>query len=259
MSRLAGKTALITGGNSGIGFGTARRMVEEGAFVYITGRNQERLDEAISRLGSNARAHRADVTDRAVMGAGVEAIQAERGTLDIVFANAGAAWYNTIDKLTEEQIDNGLALDLKGTIFTVQAALPLIPPGGVIIVNTSITQDMGLPTFGVYAAAKAALRSLVRTWTNELRDRRIRVKIMPSVLAPLTPRCSRRTWARRQPPRTSSASSKRSRPAGSACPRTSGTPSSTSPRMRQASSTAPSSPSTADRSRSTPATTEDSC
>jgi len=175
MSRLAGKTALITGGNSGIGFGTARRMVEEGAFVYITGRNQERLDEAISRLGSNARAHRADVTDRAVMGAGVEAIQAERGTLDIVFANAGAAWYNTIDKLTEEQIDNGLALDLKGTIFTVQAALPLIPPGGVIIVNTSITQDMGLPTFGVYAAAKAGLRSLVRTWTDELRDRRIRV------------------------------------------------------------------------------------
>ena len=175
MSRLAGKTALITGGNSGIGFGTARRMVEEGAFVYITGRNQERLDEAISRLGSNARAHRADVTDRAVMGAVVEAIQAERGTLDIVFANAGAAWYNTIDKLTEEQIDNGLALDLKGTIFTVQAALPLIPPGGVIIVNTSITQDMGLPTFGVYAAAKAGLRSLVRTWTDELRDRRIRV------------------------------------------------------------------------------------
>ncbi|MEU2005041.1 SDR family oxidoreductase [Rhodococcus sp. NPDC019627] len=175
MSRLAGKTALITGGNSGIGFGTARRMVEEGAFVYITGRNQERLEEAISRLGSNARAHRADVTDRAAMVAVAEAIQAERGTLDIVFANAGAAWYNTIDKLTEEQIDNGLALDIKGTIFTVQAALPLIPPGGVIIVNTSITQDMGLPTFGVYAAAKAGLRSLVRTWTNELRDRRIRV------------------------------------------------------------------------------------
>ena len=257
MSRLAGKTALITGGNSGIGFGTARRMVEEGAFVYITGRNQERLDEAISRLGSNARAHRADVTDRAVMGAVVEAIQAERGTLDIVFANAGAAWYNTIDKLTEEQIDNGLALDLKGTIFTVQAALPLIPPGGVIIVNTSITQDMGLPTFGVYAAAKAGLRSLVRTWTDELRDRRIRV----NAISPGTTHTEvfEKDMGAEEPPRTSSAWSKRSRPAGSACPRTSGTPSSTSPRMRQASSTAPSSPSTADRSRSTPATTEDSC
>lgn len=175
MSRLAGKTALITGGNSGIGFGTARRMIEEGAFVYITGLDQERLDEAVSRLGGNARAERADVTDRAAMFAVAETIEAERGTLDVVFANAGAAWYNTIDKLTEVQIDKGLALDIKGTIFTVQAALPLVPDGGVIIVNTSITQDMGLPTFGVYAAAKAGLRSLVRTWTNELRERRIRV------------------------------------------------------------------------------------
>jgi len=176
MTRLANKTALITGGTSGIGFGTAKRMIEEGAFVYVTGRNQERLDSAVSRLGSNARGIQADATDRQSMLDVAATIKTERSTLDIVFANAGAAFYNPIDKLTEEQIDAGLAVDIKGTIFTVQAALPLLPDGtGVIIVNTSITQDMGLPTFGVYAAAKAGLRSLVRTWMNELRDRRIRV------------------------------------------------------------------------------------
>jgi len=176
MTRLANKTALITGGTSGIGFGTAKRMIEEGAFVYVTGRNQERLDSAVSRLGSNARGIQADATDRQSMLDVAATIKTERSTLDIVFANAGAAFYNPIDKLTEEQIDAGLAVDIKGTIFTVQAALPLLPDGtGVIIVNTSITQDMGLPTFGVYAAAKAGLRSLVRTWMNELRARRIRV------------------------------------------------------------------------------------
>ncbi|MDF2509194.1 MAG: 3-oxoacyl-(acyl-carrier-protein) reductase [Microbacterium sp.] len=176
MPRLTGKTVLITGGSSGIGFGTAKRMIEEGAFVYITGRNQERLDNAVARLGDNVRGMQADATDRDSMLRVAETIRTERTALDIVFANAGAAFYNTIDKLTEEQIDAGLAVDIKGTIFTVQAALPLLPDNtGVIIVNTSITQDMGLPTFGVYAAAKAGLRSLVRTWMNELRDRRIRV------------------------------------------------------------------------------------
>ena len=175
MSRLEGKTALITGGNSGIGFGTAKRMVAEGAFVFITGRNQERLDSCVAELGTNARAIRADATSLADMQAVAQAIKSERGTLDIVFANAGAAWYDTIEDLSEENIDHGLALDIKGTIFTVQSSLPLMPDESVIIVNTSITQDMGLPTFGIYAAAKAGLRSLVRTWMMELRDRRIRV------------------------------------------------------------------------------------
>ncbi|WP_314454785.1 SDR family oxidoreductase [uncultured Microbacterium sp.] len=176
MTRLTGKTALITGGTSGIGFGTAKRMIEEGAFVYVTGRNQDRIDKAVSRLGDQARGIQADATNREDMLRVAQTIRTEHGTLDIVFANAGAAFYNTIDKLTEEQIDAGLAVDIKGTIFTVQAALPLLPDNtGVIIVNTSITQDMGLPTFGVYAAAKAGLRSLVRTWMNELRDRHIRV------------------------------------------------------------------------------------
>ena len=182
-TRLDGMTALVTGGNSGIGFGTAKRLIDEGAFVYITGRDQGKLDRAVGELGEHARAHRADSTDPEQVRAVIEAISAERGTLDLVFANAGAAWYDTIDDLTEDHLDKGLALDVKGTIFTVQAAMPILVDGGSIIVNTSITKDMGLPTFGVYAAAKAALRSFVRTWTNELRDRRIRVNaISPGVV-----------------------------------------------------------------------------
>lgn len=183
MKRLEGKTALVTGGNSGIGFGTAKRMVAEGAFVYITGRDQDKLDRSLSELGDQARAFRADATKLTEMQSVVEAIRGERGSLDIVFANAGAAWYDTIENLSEENLDRGLALDIKGTIFTVQAALPLLSDGGSIIVNTSITKDMGLPTFGVYAAAKAGLRSFVRTWMNELRGRRIRVNaVSPGVI-----------------------------------------------------------------------------
>jgi NAD(P)-dependent dehydrogenase (short-subunit alcohol dehydrogenase family) len=183
MSQLEGKVALITGGNSGIGFGAAKRMVEEGAFVYITGRNQESLDRSAVELGPNATAIRADVTSKAAMEDVVATIRRDHGRLDIVFTNAGAAWYSTVHDLTEEEFDKGFALDGKGTLFTVQAALPLLGEGASIIVNTSITQTMGLPTFGVYSASKSALRSFVRTWMNELRDRRIRVNaISPGVV-----------------------------------------------------------------------------
>jgi NAD(P)-dependent dehydrogenase (short-subunit alcohol dehydrogenase family) len=183
MKGLEGKTALVTGGTSGIGFGTAKRMLEEGAVVYITGRTRERVDAAAQRLGANSRGIAADATDRAAMRTVADSIKAERGSLDIVFANAGAAWYGPIAEISEQDIDRGLALDVKGTMFTIQTALPLIPDGGAVIVNTSITQDMGLPTFGVYAAAKAGLRSLVRTLMNELRDRRIRVNaVSPGVI-----------------------------------------------------------------------------
>jgi NAD(P)-dependent dehydrogenase (short-subunit alcohol dehydrogenase family) len=158
-------------------------MLEEGAFVYITGRNQITLDRAAAELGENARAIRADATIPSDMRAVVDAIRDGQGTLDIVFANAGAAWYDTIDDLTEVNLDKGLELDIKGTIFTVQAALKLLTDGGCIVVNTSITKDMGLPSFGVYSAAKAGLRSFVRTWTNELRSRHIRVNaVSPGVI-----------------------------------------------------------------------------
>lgn len=183
MGMLDGKVALVTGGNSGIGFGTALRLVEEGAFVYATGRDTAKLERAAAALGENARVLRADVTVRGDLDAVASEIRERHGRIDIVFANAGAAWYNTIDELTDEQISHGLDLDLKGTIHTVQAALPLMPDGSTIIVNTSITKDMGLPTFGVYAATKAGLRSFVRTWTNELRHRRIRVNaVSPGII-----------------------------------------------------------------------------
>ncbi|HJR88858.1 MAG TPA: SDR family oxidoreductase [Aeromicrobium sp.] len=183
MNRLAGKTALVTGGTSGIGFGTAKRLIEEGAVVYITGRTQGRVDSAVQRLGEGARGQAADATSREAMQKVADTIKTERGTLDIVFANAGAAWYGTLANISENDIDHGLELDVKGTIFTVQTALPLMPDGAAIIINTSITQDMGLPTFGVYAAAKAGLRSIVRTWMNELRDRKIRVNaVSPGVI-----------------------------------------------------------------------------
>ena len=183
MGMLDGKVALVTGGNSGIGFGTALRLVEEGAFVYATGRDTAKLERAAAALGENARVLRADVTVRGDLDAVASEIRERHGRIDIVFANAGAAWYNTIDELTDEQISRGLDLDLKGTIHTVQAALPLMPDGSTIIVNTSITKDMGLPTFGVYAATKAGLRSFVRTWTNELRHRRIRVNaVSPGII-----------------------------------------------------------------------------
>jgi NAD(P)-dependent dehydrogenase (short-subunit alcohol dehydrogenase family) len=183
MAQLSGKVGLITGGNSGIGFGTAKRMVEEGAFVYITARNQETLDKAAIELGDSACALRADVTSTAEMENVTATIQRQHGHLDVVFANAGAAWYSTVENLTAEEFDKGFGLDGKGTLFTVQAALPLLSEGASIIVNTSITQKMGLPTFGVYAASKAGLRSFVRTWMNELRDRRIRVNaVSPGVV-----------------------------------------------------------------------------
>lgn len=175
MTRLDGKTAFVTGGNSGIGRGTVRRLVQEGAFVFATGRNQEKLDSVAAEFGDRVEVIRADSTSRQELSAVMDRVRERHGTLDIVFANAGAAWYGTIDNLSPQDVDRGLELDVKGTISTVQAALPLIPNGGSIIVNTSITQDMGLPTYGVYAAAKAGLRSLVRTWVSELRDRNIRV------------------------------------------------------------------------------------
>jgi NAD(P)-dependent dehydrogenase (short-subunit alcohol dehydrogenase family) len=180
---LKGKIALVTGGNSGIGFGAARRLVEEGAFVYITGRRQDALDKAVAALGANARAIQADVTRKTDMQSVADLIRREHGRLDIVFANAGGGGFIPLEKITEEDFDRNFAVDVKGVLFTVQTALPLMGKGGSIVLNTSITAFMGLPQFSVYAAAKAAVKSFTHTWANELRDRGIRVNaVAPGVV-----------------------------------------------------------------------------
>lgn len=180
---LKGKIALVTGGNSGIGLGTARRLVEEGAFVYITGRRQDALDKAAALLGNQARAIRADVTCKADMEQVAATIREAHGHLDIVFANAGGGGFIALEDITGEDFDRSFGVDVKGVLFTVQAMLPLLGKGGSIVINTSITAQMGLPNFSLYAAGKAALRSFVRTWANELRGRGIRVNaVAPGVV-----------------------------------------------------------------------------
>ncbi|MBP1804390.1 SDR family oxidoreductase [Rubellimicrobium aerolatum] len=181
--QLDGKIALVTGGNSGIGLGTARRLIEEGAFVHITGRRQEALDRAQAALGPSARAIQADVTRKADMQRVADAIRDGKGRLDIVFANAGGGGFILLEDITEADFDRSFDVDVKGVLFTVQTALPLMGQGGSIVLNTSITAFMGLPAFSLYAAGKAALVSFTKTWANELRKRGIRVNaVAPGVV-----------------------------------------------------------------------------
>jgi NAD(P)-dependent dehydrogenase (short-subunit alcohol dehydrogenase family) len=180
---LDGKVALVTGGSTGLGFGAARRLIEEGAVVYITARHREELDSAVEKLDGKARAIVADVTDKAAVTACAEAIGREHGRIDIVFANAGGGHPTPLADLTEKQIDTELAVNIKGVVLTVQATLPYLSKGASIILNASITADMGLPGFGVYAATKAAVRSLARSWTSDLKDRHVRVNtVSPGVV-----------------------------------------------------------------------------
>ena len=177
------RVALVTGGTTGIGFGTARRLIDAGAIVYLTGRRQAELDRAVRELGPAAHAIQADVRDKQAMLAVADRIRAEQGRLDIVFANAGGGHATPLDQLTEVQIDSELAINVKGVVLTVQSVLPILSEGASIILNASITADMGLPGFAVYAATKAAVRSLARSWTTDLKDRRIRVNsVSPGVV-----------------------------------------------------------------------------
>ena len=177
------RVALVTGGTTGIGFGAARRLIEAGAIVYITGRRQAELDRAARELGPAAHAIQADVRDKQAMLAVADRIRAEQGHLDIVFANAGGGHATPLDQLTEAQIDSELGINVKGVVLTVQSVLPILSEGASIILNASITADMGLPGFAVYAATKAAVRSLARSWTTDLKDRKIRVNsVSPGVV-----------------------------------------------------------------------------
>ena len=178
MSRLQGKTALITGGGSGIGFGAAKRFIDEGAFVYIFGRRQEKLDAAVAQLGSSARAFQGSVTDLSDLGRLYATIKTERGGLDILLANAGTGAFAPLGEITPEHYDQIFDLNVKGLVFTVQKALPLMKEGASIILTGSSTSVMGTPAFSIYSATKAAVRNLARSWALDLRGTGIRVNVM---------------------------------------------------------------------------------
>jgi NAD(P)-dependent dehydrogenase (short-subunit alcohol dehydrogenase family) len=178
MNQLAGKTALITGGTSGIGLATAGRFVEEGAQVIITGRRQAELDRAVKSLGEQATGIRGDVSDLTDLDRVFAAI-AERGSgLDVLFANAGGGAFATLEDLTPESFDTTFGINVRGTVFTVQKALPLLEAGSSVIITGSTSAGRGDPAFGVYSASKAALRQFTRTWAAELAGRGIRVNTL---------------------------------------------------------------------------------
>jgi NAD(P)-dependent dehydrogenase (short-subunit alcohol dehydrogenase family) len=180
---LQGRVALVTGGTTGIGFGSAKRLIEHGATVYITGRRQAVLDTAVAKLGEGAHGIQADARVKADMQRVADTIKAGHGKLDILFANAGGGHATPLEDLTEEQIDSELSINIKGVVLTMQTMLGVLRDGASVVLNASITADMGLPGFAVYAATKAAVRSLARSWTTDLKHRDIRVNsISPGVV-----------------------------------------------------------------------------
>lgn len=178
LTRLKDKTAVITGGATGIGLAAAKRFIEEGAFVFIFGRRQDALDAALAGLGPNARAVQGSVSDEADLDRLYAAVQAERGTLDIVFANAGTGNQLALGQITAAHIDDTFDTNVKGTIFSVQKALPLMGPGGSIILTGSSAGTTGAPAFSAYGASKAAVRNLARTWAEDLKGSGIRVNVL---------------------------------------------------------------------------------
>src|SRR5256712_6415610 len=175
MRKLEGKIALVTGANSGIGLATAKRFVSEGAYVFITGRRDAELAAAAAQIERNVTAVPGDVPRPADLDRLFAQIKREKGRLDVLFANAGVAKYAPLGTITEEFYDSIFDINVKGLLFTVQKALPLMPDGASIILNASIVGSKGLPANSVYAATKAAVRSFARTWTTDLKARRIRV------------------------------------------------------------------------------------
>jgi NAD(P)-dependent dehydrogenase (short-subunit alcohol dehydrogenase family) len=175
MGKLEGKIALITGGNSGIGLATAKQFVNEGAYVFISGRRDRELAAAVKETGRNVSGVQGDVSNLGDLDRLFAQIKREKGKLDIVFANAGAARFARLGTITKELFDSIFNTNVKGLLFTVQKALPLLPDGASIILNSSVVGSKGLSMNSVYSATKAAVRSFARTWTTDLKDRRIRV------------------------------------------------------------------------------------
>jgi NAD(P)-dependent dehydrogenase (short-subunit alcohol dehydrogenase family) len=176
MAKLEGKVAVITGGTSGMALATAKLFVEEGAYVFITGRRQEQLDKAIKEIGKNVTGVQGDAGNLADLDRLFDTVKKEKGHFDILFASAGIGDMTVpLAVTTEKLFDDTFNVNTRGTFFTAQKALPLLRDGGSIILNTSIANILGQPGASVYSASKAAVRSFARTWTSELKDRKIRV------------------------------------------------------------------------------------
>ena len=176
MNKLEGKVAVITGGNSGIGLATAKRFVTDGAYVFITGRRQHELDTAVSEIGKNVMGIQGDVSNLVDLDRLYSIVKQQKGHIDILFANAGLGEFARLGQISEEHFDRTFGVNVKGLLFTVQKAVPLFKDeGGSIILNSSIAASKGVEGFSVYSASKAAIRSFARTWTVDLRHRKIRV------------------------------------------------------------------------------------
>jgi NAD(P)-dependent dehydrogenase (short-subunit alcohol dehydrogenase family) len=178
MGKLQGKIAVITGGTTGIGLASAKRFVAEGAFVYIFGRRKDALDAAVAELGRNARGVQGDISKLEDLDRLFEAVKAEKGSIDVLFANAGLGNLAPLGAITPEAFDQVFDVNVKGTLFTVQKALPLLKSGSSIILTGSTTGVMGTPAFSVYSASKAAIRNFARSWAQDLRGTGIRINVL---------------------------------------------------------------------------------
>ncbi len=178
MGKLDGKVAVITGGTSGMALAGAKLFVEEGAHVFVTGRRKDALDEAVESIGRNVTGVRADSADLDDLDRLFETVRQEKGSVDVVWASAGTGEQGRLGEITEQQFDAAFSLNARGTLFTVQKALPLINDGGSIVMTGSNASLRGYPDWSVYAASKAVLPAYARVWVAELRDRRIRVNVL---------------------------------------------------------------------------------
>jgi len=178
MGRLEGKIAVITAATSGMALATAKLFVKEGAYVFITGRRQDKVEEAVKAIGRNVTGVQGDAANLADLDRLYETVKKEKGKIDVLFASAGYGALAKIGEVTEEHFDQTFDVNVRGTLFAVQKALPLFNDGGSIFLNGSIATIKGFPAFGVYAASKAAVRSFARTWLVDLKERKIRVNIL---------------------------------------------------------------------------------
>jgi NAD(P)-dependent dehydrogenase (short-subunit alcohol dehydrogenase family) len=182
--RLEGKVAVITGGNSGIGLATAKRFVEEGAYVFITGRRKSELDAAVAQIGRNVEGVQGDVAQLGDIDKLYARVKERKGVLDILFANAGTGEFAPLGSISEQHFDKQFNINVKGLLFTVQKALPLMRSGSTVILNASINASRGVPAFSVYGATKAAIRSFARSWCVDLKGLGIRVNAISPGIVP---------------------------------------------------------------------------